>query len=163
MKHEKNVSCLVGAAVALLLAFGMAGALITGFGFEQTQMGSLFWVCLTASLVSAVCFRFRWGGTVLLCLLVPVSWLVFRREQLIPETCHMVYQMLRRFHNAYGWGVPAFLQAYQKICPVTYPVGILGAVAAMAVFTLRRIKSPATAIPLCESAARLKHTLTALR
>lgn len=133
MKHEKNVSCLVGAAVALLLAFGMAGALITGFGFEQTQMGRLFWICLLASLVSAVCFRFRWGGTVLLCLLVPVSWLVFRREQLIPETCHMVYQMLRRFHNAYGWGVPAFLQAYQKIRPVTYPVGILGAVAAMAV------------------------------
>jgi hypothetical protein len=45
----------VGAAVALLLAFGMAGALITGFGFEQTQMGRLFWICLLASLVSAVC------------------------------------------------------------------------------------------------------------
>lgn len=131
MKRDKNISCLVSAAVALVLSYGMAGSLITGFDMNMDSMGRLLGVCALASAVSALCFRFRRGGTVLLCLLVPVSWYVFRQEQLIPQALYMLYSILRRFQSAYGWPLPGFI-SHRIAQSVIWPVGILSAVAAMA-------------------------------
>lgn len=133
MKHEKNLNCLLGALVALLLSYGMAGSLLTAFDLNMDSAVRLFWVCALVSAVSALCFRYHWGGMVLLCLLVPVSWIIFRQEQTIPQTFYMLYRILRRFHAAYGWGIPSFLLLYQNARSAIYPMGILGAVAAMAV------------------------------
>lgn len=133
MKREKNLTCLTGAVFALLLSWGAVGSLITGFGLDVTEMGKLFGICVLSASVSALCFRFKWGGTVLLCLLVPVSWLLWRKEETVHQTLYMLHDILHRYDSAYGWGIPRIVMTHENPGSMLYPTAVIGALAAIAV------------------------------
>lgn len=133
MAREKNTVCLTGAILAFILSLGAVGSLITAFRLDIPRMAPVLGICALAAAVSALCFRFKWGGTVLLCLSVPVTWLLFRGEQTIQQTFYMLTHILRYFRNAYGWEIPQVLMNYSDPESMLRPVAIVGALVAAVV------------------------------
>lgn len=133
MAREKNAACLTGAILAFILSVGTVGSLITAFRLDIPRMAPVLGICALATAVSALCFRFKWGGTVLLCLSVPVTWLLFRGDQTVEQIFYMLTHILRHFRNAYGWEIPQVLTNYSDPESMLRPVAIVGALVAAAV------------------------------
>lgn len=133
MRHEKNINCAAGAVLAFVLAAGVTGALVTAFRMNIPHMTAVIGVCALSALVCSLCFRFRRGGLVLLGMLVPVSWWLFRGEETVQQTLYMLHSILRRFHGAYGWEIPRVVMGYANPGSMARPVAILGALVAAAV------------------------------
>lgn len=133
MAREKNTVCLTGAVLSFILSLGVVGSLITAFQLDIPRMAPVLGICALAAAVSALCFRFKWGGTVLLCLSIPATWLLFRGAQTVEQTFYMLTHILRHFRNAYGWEIPSLLTSYSAPESMFRPVAIVGVLVAAAV------------------------------
>lgn len=147
MRHEKNLNCITGAALAFILSLGAAGAMITGLRLNIPHMMPVVIACALSACISALCFRFRQGGLVLLGVLVPVSWWLFRGEETVQQILYMLHSILRRFHNAYGWEVPRFVTVYTNPASMLRPAAMVGGLVAITVSAaVCRRKPPAAAV-----------------
>lgn len=133
MRHDRDLNCIYGAVIAFLLSFGTVGAMVTGLGLEVTELARLGWLCGIAALGSGLCFRFKRGGTVLLCLLALVCWWVWRQEQPYQQLLYMLHRITGLYDSAYGWGIPRFMTVYRDAESMIYPVASIGVAAAVSV------------------------------
>jgi len=62
MKHEKWLICATAAVMAFPLAYGTVGAMVTAFDLSAVNMGTLLFICISAAILSAVCFTVKKGG-----------------------------------------------------------------------------------------------------
>lgn len=106
MRGDKNLACMTGWVLSSLIAEGVAGSLVTGLGLDVPEMGTLFAICVLAGLVSALCWRFRWGGVVLTGVIVGTGWLLWRDGRIVQQGLFLLRRVLTLCSNAYGIGVP---------------------------------------------------------
>ena len=77
MKSKIWTNHLIGAVFAFVLSVSAVGNLVTGYNLEEKSIAAIFLWSACCAFVSALLFRFKYGGAVLLCttvLLAPVIW-----------------------------------------------------------------------------------------
>lgn len=152
MKREKWFSCLTGAVLAFILSCGTVGAMVTAFDLTVGSMGRLFLICCAFSALSAVCFLIKRGSLFLLCGIALLAGFLWRDGKTVSQILSLLYQISKLYDSAYGWGIFYYGSGGGS---VDYPMGILGAVVAMAVsWTVCRRQSiwptaAAVLVPLC--------------
>lgn len=152
MKHEKWLICATAAVMAFPLAYGTVGAMVTAFDLSAVNMGTLLFICISAAILSAVCFTVKKGGLILLGLTALAVGFLWRDGEALKQTFSLLRQISEFYDGGYGWGVFSYGSPTGR---VNYPIGILGClVAVTASWSVCRGQSlwPTTAavlVPLC--------------
>lgn len=131
MKREKIRTFLVSAAVSLMVAFGGAGCLVSGFGLELDRG---VWVTASIVFTSILCaawFPRRRGGLGVLCVAAVIAGYLWHEGSAWDQTRQLIYRVSYVYDSAYGWGVLRLTQGNWKSGCVDLPVAILGCTAAM--------------------------------
>jgi len=108
MKLKVWIPYLVSALLAFMLAVSAVGNLITGYGLPVT-LWKIFLCSGLAAVASAVLFRFRYGGRIILGALALVCvglWLgeVFR-PHLLQQVKTLSYLLTSHYHKIYNWPI----------------------------------------------------------
>lgn len=105
MKSKIWTNHLIGSVFAFVLSVSAVGNLVTGYNLEVKSISAIFLWCACCAFVSALLFRFKYGGTVLLCttvLLAPVIW----KEGLLWEQLQSLsHTISTHYHEIYRWPV----------------------------------------------------------
>lgn len=112
MKHEKALSCLTAALLAVCLGFGSVACMVTGLKLNAT-LGVLGFWCVMGAMAAAIGFRFCRSRIVfgvgcalgVFLVLNPDFW---------SQLCSMLYSILRYYHQGYGLVIPEWLQEAKK-------------------------------------------------
>ena len=105
MKGKIWMNNLIGAVFAFLLSVSAVGNLVTGYNLEVASMMGLFLWCACCALISALLFRFKYGGTVLLCLTVLVAPVIWRGGMLWDQLQSLCYTISKHYHDIYDWPI----------------------------------------------------------
>lgn len=105
MKHKMWMNSLIGAGFAFLLSVSAVGNLVTGYDLQAASMMGLFLWCACCSLISALLFQFKYGGTILLCLTMLVAPIIWKDGMLWDQLQSLCYTISSGFHNAYDWPI----------------------------------------------------------
>ena len=127
MKPEGIKSCLIGSTLAFLIAFGGLGCVVTAFGLDTVNMWQLAAVCALAALGTGVCFRLKWGGTLVLCVAALMAGIFWHSRVAENQLRELLYRISYIYNLAYGWGV---LYGKGVDTGVTYPLAAVGCLVA---------------------------------
>lgn len=130
MKLKKWIPTLEAAALAFLIAFGNMGCLVTGFRLPVSSMAMLGLVCAAVSIASAVCFYYRHGGTLLLCLMMLAAGLLWYDGRAVDQFLVLAENVTELFDNAYRWGS---LDFDVRSAVVDIPIGVVGCFVAITI------------------------------
>lgn len=133
MKHEKWLSCLIGAALAFGIALAGAGCLVTAFRLEPVDMGAVTGLCGLCAVICAVCFSFRRGWPVPAALAAVLIGYFAREGTLALETESLLHKVTTFYHMGYGWGTVGWSGIELAAVPVTGGLVLIGAVVSAAV------------------------------
>lgn len=103
MKRKLWLHHLIGAFFAFALSVSTVGCLATGFKLPVTSLGSLFIFCGLLALSSALLFRFKYGGTALLCLSALAGFLLWKMSALPEQLQTQLLAITTEYHLVYGW------------------------------------------------------------
>ena len=78
MKHKIWINHLIGAVFAFVLSVSAVGNLVTGYDLEVKSLLLLILFCATCSILSALLFRFKFGGALLLFMTALLSWKILK-------------------------------------------------------------------------------------
>lgn len=153
MKHEKQLTILAASALAFVTAWGAVGCLVSAFDLDLAY--SAIPVCAFSALICTILLSFRHGGTVLLCLLALAVGYIYHDGRAAAQFWQLLHRLTTIYDRAYGWGVLQVSDSSMDALFADWPVGILGALIAMAVSRCvcrqKSIWLPvlATILPLC--------------
>lgn len=129
MKLEKWLTCLVGAVLAFLISWSGLGCMATGLSLNADIL-PLALSCGAWAGVSALCFRWKRGGTVLLCGLALLSGFLWQDGRVLEQMFNLIRILSRVYHLAYGWGI---FPLGRDRGPVELALMLLGGLVALAV------------------------------
>ena len=100
---------LLSALLAWVLAVGSVGTLISAYGLPVGPLWLLCLWCALAAIVSAVLFRFRYGGRILAGLaglvVVRLGVVELFRPYLLRQVQTLCYLITSHYHDVYDWPV----------------------------------------------------------
>ncbi len=106
MKRRDLLHLLTNSLLAFAAGFCGAGCIVTAFRLPVT-MPVLAWLCAICSLAVCLSLQFRWGFLVLLLPVLPgLEYL--SHTDVAAQLQQLAYEVLHRYHNAYGWPEPGF-------------------------------------------------------
>lgn len=105
MKRKIWANHLMGAVFAFVLSVSAVGNLVTGYDLEVKSLSIVLLWCACCSLISALLFRFKYGGTALLCLIVLVSPIIWKDGILWEQVQSLCYIISSHYHDVYDWPV----------------------------------------------------------
>ena len=105
MKRKIWANLLMGAVFAFVLSVSAVGNLVTGYDLEVKSLLVLFLWCAYCSLISALLFRFKYAGAVLLCLTVLAAPVIWKDGLLWEELQSLCYLISSHYHDVYDWSV----------------------------------------------------------
>ena len=105
MKHKIWIHHLFGAIFAFVLSVSAVGNLVTGFDLEVKSRSVLFLFCAACSFLSALLFRFRFGGALLLFITALLSWKILKEGILWDQVQSLAYLISSHYHDVYDWPV----------------------------------------------------------
>lgn len=127
MKRDMLQNALSAAILASLLSIGASGCIMTAFSIEGS-MAHLVSVCIAASALGAICFCFRRGYVVLLCIGAILCGYLWRSGELIDGFSALFYHISDYYRAAYGWtriGAP-FGSVQSALCVIGVMVALCG-------------------------------------
>ena len=149
MKREKFQTCFISLVLSFLLSLGGIGCLITGFQLNVDNMAGLVVACVFFAAGSTLCFQLKRGGTIILCLLALLFGFLWRSEEAMNQLLSLLYQITRRYHMAYGWGVMEAGEIAAEETGVGYPLAMVACLVAVCVsLTVCRRRSAIPAVLL---------------
>ena len=131
MKHEKWLSCLIGAILAFGIAIGGVGCLVTAFGLDPVDMTAVTVLCGVCAVVTAVCFSLRRGGPVLAAAAAVLIGYLLREGTLLLHIESLLYKISKIYDMGYGWGTVWWSGEELTQVPVTGALGLLGGIVAL--------------------------------
>ena len=155
MKGEKLFSLLTAAALAFAIAFGASCCIQSAFDLTLAYPNLLILVCAISALLWAGLLTVRQGGKVLLCLLALAAGFLFKDGRAILQALRLTHDLTVIYDRAYGLGILEVSDATMGMTSFDFPLGILGAVIALAVTrcTLKQrsawLPVLLTLLPLC--------------
>lgn len=129
MKRKVWANHLMGAVFAFVLSVSAVGNLVTGYDLEVKSLLVLFLWCACCSLISALLFRFKYGGAVLLCLIVLAAPVIWKGGLLWEELQSLCYIISSHYNDVYDW--PVIGKSLSDV--VSRPLIVLSAWAAFSV------------------------------
>ena len=105
MKHKIWINHLIGAVFAVVLSVSAVGNLVTGYDLEVKSLLMLFLFCATCSFLSALLFRFKHGGELLLFMTALLSWKILKEGILWDQVQSLAYLISSHYHDVYDWPV----------------------------------------------------------
>ena len=104
MKHEKKLSCLLGSVLAFVIALAGIGCIDSAFElYAQLDILGLYLALWAA--FCGVCFYFRRGGTVFLCICAILLGFLIREGTLEQEVESLLFHLTRIYNKGYGCGI----------------------------------------------------------
>lgn len=103
MRSEKFLGGAMAVPLALALAFGSIGCLVTGFGWE-TPLAIVAWACAFGAVLGAVCGSLR-VGMLPIGLLTLLCGYLWHKDLLEPSVETLLYRLSAQYNMGYGWGV----------------------------------------------------------
>lgn len=144
MKHRSWANYLLGAGFAFVLSVGAVGSLATGYDLPVSSMAVLILWCACFSAISAFLFRFKYGGSIWLCLMILVLSIVWKGGLLQDQLQTLSHTISLNYHRAYNW--PLLGNAITE--QVDLPLVVLSAWIAVSVsWTVCRNKHLIVAVP----------------
>lgn len=142
MKHEKWLSCLVGAVLAFGISLGGTGCLVTAFELASVSMGAVAVICAVCGAVCALCFTVRRGTLMLAAICALLIGYLLREGTALLHIEALLNKVSTYYDMGYGWGVIGWSGEDLTQVPVTGALGLLGGITALAVaWTVCRRKS----------------------
>lgn len=132
MKHEKLLTALTGAALALLLSAGTVGCFVSAFDLNLEHTLSVAGICAGFAVLGAVAFSFRHGGAALLCLLALLLGYSYHDGRAAGQFWQLLHRLTTVYDRAYGWGVLVTGTPWNAGF-ADWPMGVLGAVVSLSV------------------------------
>lgn len=105
MKHKIWINHLIGAVFAVVLSVSAVGNLVTGYDLEVKSLLMLFLFCATCSFLSALLFRFKHGGALLLFMTALLSWKTLKEGILWDQVQSLACLISKHYHEVYDWPV----------------------------------------------------------
>lgn len=105
MKHKIWINHLIGAVFAVVLSVSAVGNLVTGYDLEVKSLLLLFLFCVSCSFLSALLFRFKFGGALLLFMTALLSWKILKEGILWDQVQSLAYLISKHYHDVYDWPV----------------------------------------------------------
>ena len=134
-RREFCFSLLSATVLGAVLGVCAAGCLFTAFSLDAGSMVILTLLCTGAALASAVAFRFRWGGAILLSLLAVVTALLVWRSDLVDQTLGLAEHISLVYHSAYQWGFLILGGSTEYVLPLRAVAVIIAIIAGGAIST----------------------------
>ena len=104
MKHEKKLSCVVGSVLAFVIALAGIGCIDSAFSLNADMELLGGYLVLWAALCG-ICFYFRRGGTVFLCICAVLAGFLLREGTLEQEVESLLYHLSKFYDGGYGCGI----------------------------------------------------------
>lgn len=133
MKHEKLLTFLTAAVLSLVTACGAVGCLISAFDLNLEYALSPALVCGAAAVICAGALSFRRGGIALVCAGALLLGYLYRQGTAAEQLRQLILRLTTVYDRAYGWGVLRLTEEAWDAGFADIPVGIMGAVIALAV------------------------------
>ena len=133
MKHEKWLSCLVGAVLAFCIGLAGVGCLVTAFRLESADMTAVTTVCALGAVLVGGCFYFRHGGAVLLAATAFFTGYLLREGSALLQLESLIYTLSVFYDKGYGCGTVRWSNGSLSGVPVTGGLIIVALVIVMAV------------------------------
>lgn len=145
MKRKIWISHLIAFALALLLSAGVVGCLITAFELQVQSTGVLMLQCVLFSAGCALCFRFRGGNLLVVCLMAVAAGFLWRTGAWYEHLQSLLMWISDHYRRAYGWDM-LFTDA--SLGPVDYPLVTIAWLVSISVsWTVSRRKHAIFALP----------------
>lgn len=150
MKADKILTAVIAFVLALVLALGAVGCLITAFDLRLESLKNVIFWCALGAFLGALFFSFRHG-----CLpaaLAAAAWIGYQwRLGAFGEALRqLIYRITHVYNQAYHWGVIQLVDTPWDAGTADLPLIALGLLLAAAVtWTVCRGKSGA--LPVCLS------------
>ncbi len=149
MKH-KILTAAIAFSLALVLALGAVGCLITAFSLNLESFGKVVSWCVLASLFCALAFSFRHGWILVVLAGAAIAGYQWRLGDFAEEFWQLVFRISHVYNQAYHWGVIQVVTTPWDAGWADLPMIALGICLAAAVtWTVCRGKS--AALPVCLS------------
>lgn len=150
MKAEKILTGVIAFILAMVLALGAVGCLVTAFSLNLESFGRVISCCALASLFCAFFFSFRHGCIPVA--LAGAAWIGYqwRLGEFGEELRQLIYRISHVYNQAYHWGVIQLVDTPWDAGAADLPMIALGiALAAAVTWTVCRGKGGA--LPVCLS------------
>lgn len=105
MKHKVWINHLMGAIFAFVLSVSAVGNLVTGYDLKVKSLFLLFLFCAACSFLSALLFRFKHGGVLLLFMTALLSWKIVKEGILWYQAQSLAHMISTHYHAVYDWPV----------------------------------------------------------
>ena len=126
MKHEKKLSCLLGSVLAFIIALAGIGCIDSAFElYADLELLGLYLALWAA--FCGVCFYFRRGGTVFLCICAILLGFLIREGTLEQEVESLLFHLSRIYNKGYGCGVIYWTSSKLHAVPVDGGLFVIGA------------------------------------
>ena len=125
MKLEKPLTALTAAVLALVIASGALGCLVTAFDLPLAAPDRLALTCGITALLSAGILSLRWGNPILACLMALAAGYIWQDGRAWEQTRVLLNILTSVYSRAYGWGI-APLPEGLTVFAVDWPLTILG-------------------------------------
>lgn len=126
MKYERLRTGVISALLAMVIAFGSMGVLVTGLSLKLSHGTATVAVCCAGAMLFALLHARRNGDVAVLCLLALAGGYLFYRGELIHQLKAMCQQISWRYDEVYHWGVLVFPENLDHVIYVDLPVAAWG-------------------------------------
>lgn len=125
MKLEKPLTALTAAVLALVIAAGALGCLVTAFDLPLAAPDRLALTCGITALLSAGILSLRWGNPILACLMALAAGYIWQDGRAWEQTRVLLNILTSVYSRAYGWGIVPLPEGV-TVFAVDWPLAILG-------------------------------------
>lgn len=126
MKHERLRTGLIAAVLALMMAAGSMGVLVTGLNLRLEDGMTVAAVWFFSAALFSFLYSRRHGDWILLCLFALAAGYLLHRGTLLTQLKAMCQQISYRYDDVYHWGVLIFPEKLDRVIFVDLPVTAWG-------------------------------------
>lgn len=130
MNREKLLSAFSESVLALTIAAGSIGCLISAFGLPVSDPVSLWFTVAGITVCSALMLQQKHGGLVLCCLTALAAGYLYRDGTAAQQLLQLLQQLSTVYDRAYHWGVLSFAEA-SGAADMALPLGIWASIIAL--------------------------------
>lgn len=142
MKTETKRNLLIAWLLSVAFAVSSIGCLTSGFRLEPEGVLGIVLCCIAVTGLSCLCFSFRYGGIIFLCVTAFLGGWLYREGSLLLEIESLLYQISLVYDRGYGWGVIRWSKEYLGDVPINGALCLASCLCAVpAAFALIRKKN----------------------
>lgn len=126
MKHERLRTGLTSVVLAMAMAVGSAGCLISVFQLPIADSRKILLLWFLGAVLHSTFFLRRNGGYRILCFWALAAGYLWHRGIALRQLNSAILQVSLFFDDAYQWGVPLFAFSADRFGSVDFPAAIWG-------------------------------------